>query len=332
MATISPRTDDQGTRIGWQARIRKKGFPVQVKTFRIKAEAQAWAKKIESEMERGLWRDTSEAESLTLAECLDRYRDEVVPTKKGGRRELDYVNQWKGRTISRQFMSAVRGKDVAQAMKEMEEEGKGPNTIRLHLALLSHLFKVARTEWGMESIDNPVEFVRKPKLPQGRDRRLVDDEESRLLTACQSVNPELVSIVRFAIETGMRQGEIMGMTWDKVDVKHRTVTLDNTKNGEKRVVPLSSAALLVLSKRPGKISDKVWEYGQEGVKYAFPAACKKANIKGLRFHDLRHEATSRLFEKGLNPMQVAAITGHKTLQMLKRYTHLKAEDLAKLLG
>jgi integrase len=229
-------------------------------------------------------------------------------------------------------MSAVRGKDVAQAMKEMEEEGKGPNTIRLHLALLSHLFKVARTEWGMESIDNPVEFVRKPKLPQGRDRRLVDDEESRLLTACQSVNPELVSIVRFAIETGMRQGEIMGMTWDKVDVKHRTVTLDNTKNGEKRVVPLSSAALLVLSKRPRKISGKVWEYGQEGVKYAFPAACKKANIKDLRFHDLRHEATSRLFEKGLNPMQVAAITGHKTLQMLKRYTHLKAEDLAKLLG
>ncbi len=139
MATISSRTDDQGARIGWQARIRKKGFPVQTKTFRVKAEAQAWAKKIESDMERGLWQDTSEAESLTLSDCLDRYRDEVVPTKKGGRRELDYVNQWKGRAISRQFMSSVRGKDVAQAMKEMEDEGKGPNTIRVHLALLSQV-------------------------------------------------------------------------------------------------------------------------------------------------------------------------------------------------
>lgn len=332
MATISPRADDQGIRIGWQARIRKKGFPVQVKTFRVKAEAQAWAKKIESEMERGLWRDTSEAESLTLAQCLDRYRDEVVPTKKGGRRELDYVNQWKGRTISRQFMSSIRGKDVAQAMKEMEAEGKGPNTIRLHLALLSHLFKVARTEWGMESIDNPVEYVRKPKLPQGRDRRLVDDEETRLLAACQAINPELRDIVLFAIETAMRQGEIMGMTWDNVDIKRRTVTLENTKNGEKRIVPLSSTALRVLSKSPRKISGEVWEYRQEGVKYAFPAACRKANIKDLHFHDLRHEATSRLFEKGLHPVQVAAITGHKTLQMLQRYTHLKAEDLAKLLG
>lgn len=332
MATISPRTDDQGIRIGWQARIRKKGFPVQIKTFRIKAEAQAWAKKIESEMERGLWRNTSEAESLTLSECLDRYRDEVVPTKKGGRREIDIINQWKGRAISCQFMSAVRGKDVAQTMREMEDEGKGPNTIRLHLGLLSHLFNMARKEWGMETIVNPVELVRKPKLPQGRDRRLVGDEETRLLAACQAMNPELAAIVTIAIETAMRQGEILGMTWDKVDVKRSTVTLDTTKNGEKRVVPLSSVALQVLSKQPRKIKGNVWGYRAGGLKYAFSASCSKANIKDLHFHDLRHEATSRLFEKGLGLMQVAAITGHKNMQMLKRYTHLKAEDLVKLLG
>jgi integrase len=283
-------------------------------------------------MERGLWRNTSEAESLTLAECLDRYRDEVVPTKKGGRRELDIVNQWKGRMISRQFMSSVRGKDVAQAMKEMEAEGKGPNTIRLHLALLSHLFNMARKEWGMETVDNPVGFVRKPKLPQGRDRRLVGDEETRLLAACQTANPELTDIVMLAIETAMRQGEILGMTWDNVDVKCCTVTLKTTKNGEKRIVPLSSTALRVLGKRPRKIKGNVWGYRAGGLKYAFSAACKKANIDDLHFHDLRHEATSRLFEKGLGLMQVAAITGHKNMQMLKRYTHLKAEDLAKLLG
>ena len=282
-------------------------------------------------MTRGVWRDRSESEGTTLAECLDRYLLEVVPTKRGGRREVDYIRQWKDRPIAHLYMSSVRGKDVASAMRDMEAEGKGANTIRLHLALLSHLFKVARTEWGMEALSNPVESVRKPRLPQGRDRRLVGDEELRLLEACDAINPELGAIVRLAIETAMRQGEIMGMTWDAVDLPGRTVTLQLTKNGTKRVVPLSTAAFRVLTGLPRQLNGEVWIYGQEGVKYAFPAACRRAGIKDLRFHDLRHEATSRLFEKGLNPMQVAAITGHKTLQMLKRYTHLRAEDLAKLL-
>ncbi|WP_192796455.1 hypothetical protein [Acidithiobacillus sp. 'AMD consortium'] len=106
-------------------------------------------------------------------------------------------------------MSSIRGKDVAQAMKEMEVEGKGANTIRLHLALLSHLFKVARTEWGMESIDNPVEYVRKPKLPQGRDRRLVGDEESRLREACRAIHPELVAIVIVAVAQDIADAETL---------------------------------------------------------------------------------------------------------------------------
>ncbi len=109
-------------------------------------------------------------------------------------------------------MATIRGKDVAESVAEMEREGKGPNTIRLHLALLSHLFSIAQSEWGMESLANPVRNVRsrRPKLPQGRDRRLVDDEESRLLHECaQSKHPWLLAVVRFAIETGMRAGEIL---------------------------------------------------------------------------------------------------------------------------
>jgi len=153
-----------------------------------------------------------------------------------------------------------------------------------------------------------------------------------LLEACRSVNPELTAIVRVAVETVMRQGEIMGLSWDKVNLTQRTVTLNEAKNGTKRVVPLSAAVCNVLSELPRRIDGKVWAYGQEGVKYVFPAACRRAGIKDLRFHDLRHEATSRLFEKGFNPMEVSAITGHKTLQMLKRYTHLRAEDLAKRMG
>ncbi|MCR2831102.1 site-specific integrase [Acidithiobacillus ferrooxidans] len=333
MATINSREDQDGITIGWQAIVRRKGHPSQTKTFRAKKDAEAWARSIESEMVRGVWRDRSEAESATLKECLERYAEEIIPTKKGdGRRELGFIRQWQTRPISCRFMAAIDGQDVSASIKEMEAEGKAANTIRLHLALLSHLFEVARKEWRMASLTNPVELVRKPKLPQGRDRRLVADEETRLLSACQSVNPELAAIVGFAIETAMRQGEIIGMTWTMVDLRRRVVHLPDTKNGQARDVPLSTAAERILAALPRRMDGKVWTYTQEGMRASWRRALMQAAITGLHFHDLRHEATSRLFEKGFNPMEVSAITGHKTLQMLKRYTHLRAEDLAKRMG
>jgi len=155
--------------------------------------------------------------------------------------------------------------------------------------------------------------------------------------------------IRFALETAMRRSELAGMTWDQVDIKKRTVTLLETKNGEKRIVPLSTEAIRILSTLPRRIDGKVWGMEPDSITQAFVRAVFRARsayekevegtkgaldpgfLSDLTFHDLRHEATSRFFEKGLNPMQVAAITGHKTLQMLKRYTHLKAEDLAELL-
>lgn len=352
MASITPRTDDQGHVIGWQARVRKKGYPLQVKTFRSKTEARSWAKAVESEMERGAWRDRAEADETTLHEALERYMEEIIPRKKSPG-ERNFARQWQARPIAKIALSRIRSKHVVAAIQEMEAEGKGPNTIRLHLALLSHLFTVAATQWGMESLGNPVQTAkgRRPKLPQGRDRRLVGAEETRLLDACrQSQNPWLLPVVRFAIETAMRAGEMLetkgtadpqtgerpvlstGLLWKHVDLSKRVALLPQTKNGEARTVPLSSTAVEILRGLPRSLDGKVFGTTYEAVHLAFARACRRAGIEDLRFHDLRHEATSRLFEKGLNPMQVAAITGHKTLQMLKRYTHLRAEDLAKLLG
>jgi Site-specific recombinase XerD len=332
MASITPSYNREGEHIGWQVAIRKKGFPAQYKTFRTRKEADAWATVAESEMLRGVWRDRSESESTTLMEALDRYAEEIVPSKKAPRQELVRLRQWQAKPIAKMFLASIRGKDVAAVIRDMEAEGKAPNTIRLYLALLSHLFTIARKEWGMEALSNPVELVRKPRLPQGRDRRLVGDEETRLLDTCQAMNPELASIVVIAIETAMRQGEIMGMTWDKVDLKRQTVTLEDTKNGEKRIVPLTTKATQILRDLPRNLDGKVWTYTQEGLRASYIKAVKKADIEGLTFHDLRHEGTSRFFEKGLGLMQVSAITGHKDMQMLKRYTHLKPEDLVKLLG
>jgi integrase len=140
-------------------------------------------------------------------------------------------------------------------------------------------------------------------------------------------------VVRFALETAMRRGELAGMTWDMVDLKKRTVTLPETKNGQKRIVPLSSVAATILKDRLStrRIDGEVWNIGLDAISQDFAKACHKAGISDLHFHDLRHEATSRLFEKGFDTMEVRTITGHKTLQMLARYTHLRAEDLVERL-
>lgn len=185
---------------------------------------------------------------------------------------------------------------------------------------------------------NPILYTRRPKVQDQRNRRLQGDEESRILEAAvwaetQDGSMPIARIICFALETAMRRGEIAAMQWKDVNLQRRVVLVSDSKNGESRQVPLSSVAIEALQSLPRNISGRVWGTIHEAsVSRAFAKACKRAAIEDLRFHDLRHEATSRLFEKGLNPMQVAAITGHKTLQMLKRYTHLKAEDLAKLLG
>ena len=188
---------------------------------------------------------------------------------------------------------------------------------------------------------NPVELVKgqRPKLPGGRDRRLVGDELPRLQAAALAYGGEIGLLTTWAIETAMRRGEIAAMRWEHLDrTPHaggneaRVLLIPETKNGTPRRVPLSVAALAVLDGLPRRIDGRVWGMRPDSISQAFERVCKAAGITGLTFHDLRHEATSRLFEKGLGLMEVASITGHKTVQMLKRYTHLRAEDLVGRLG
>ncbi len=331
MATFVQRPGPGGKRV-WQALVRRRGYPQQTRTFDTKAKAEDWASVLESEMARGVFVSRAEAENTTLREALDRYQREIVPGKKNADREGRRVKGLQARTLARRSMASIQGKDIAAFMQQRQAEGAGPNTVRLDLALLSHLFNVARAEWGMASLANPVEMVRKPKLPGGRTRRLVDDELPRLLAAAHVYGGEIGPLITWAIETAMRRGEIAAMRWDHLDRKARVLLIPETKNGTPRRVPLSTAALGVLDGLPRRIDGRVWGMRPDSISQAFERVCKAAGIEGLTFHDLRHEATSRLFEKGLNPMEVAAITGHKTLQMLKRYTHLRAEDLVGRLG
>nr|WP_297388446.1 site-specific integrase [Acidiferrobacter sp.] len=295
-------------------------------------QAEAWARQIEGEMDRGVFVSRAEAENTTLADALDRYAAEVSPTKKTANREIYTIRWWQASALGPRSLASIRGKDITAVLAAKEAEGAAPHTIHLYLALLSHLFTMARRAWGMEGLSNPTEFVRKPKLPQGRDRRLVDDEPARLLTTAATYGGEIGPLITWAIETAMRRGEIAAMRWEHIDRKDRVLLIPETKNGTPRQVPLSTVALQALDSLPRRLDGLVWNMRPDSISQAFERVCKAAGIEGLTFHDLRHEATSRLFEKGLNPMEVAAITGHKTLQMLKRYTHLKAKDLVGRLG
>ena len=327
MASIRKRGDFQ-----WEARVRKRGQPVQCKTFTTRAKAESWSKQIESEMDRGVFVSRAEAENTTLAEALDRYVREVLPTKKSARSAAYHAHNVR-KALGTLSLSAITSSALAKYRDRQLAEGYAAQTVKHDLSLVSRVLNICIKEWGIAlPAGNPVAQVKMPSLPPGRDRRLVDDELPRLLAAAHAYGGEIGSLITWAIETAMRRGEIAAMRWDHLDRRARVLLIPETKTGTPRRVPLSTAALAVLDGLPRRLDGRVWGMRPDSISQAFERVCKAAGIEGLTFHDLRHEATSRLFEKGLNPMQVAAITGHKTLQMLKRYTHLRAEDLVGRLG
>lgn len=361
--------------------MRRRGYPAQSKTFNTKAEAEAWAKMIESEMSRGVWVSRSEAEATTLYEALTRYEEEVSPAKKGAAQESSILKTCKAIDLAKRPLAAIRSADVAKLRDEWLKDYK-PATVLRRLAVLSHVFNIARKEWGMESLSNPVELVRKPQPNNARTRRIAtvdpsadtlgsdnpesergaqDGELERVVAASGSAL--LPSIIWLAVETAMRRGEIVTLRWEHVDLKRRVAHLPATKNGSARDVPLSSRAVAVLQVLKDAHDDaknetdddeeadngRVFEIRSDAVTRAFERAvararklyvdeCKVAKqrpdgrfLTDLRFHDLRHEATSRL--ASIFPMhELTKITGHKDPRMLMRYYHPRAEDLAKRLA
>jgi integrase len=209
----------------------------------------------------------------------------------------------------------------------------GASACNRDLSIISHAIRIAMSEWGFNLPGNPAANLRKPPQPKGRTRRLEGDEGQRLMMACQaSDNPYLAPLVTLAIETAMRRGELLGLDWDDLRLEQNYVHLALTKNGTSRDVPLSPKARQTIEALPRSISGRVIPIHPEALKGLWHRATRRADITGLRFHDLRHEATTRFFEKGLGVMEVAAITGHKDLRMLQRYVQLRPEDLARKLA
>ncbi|MBI2275725.1 MAG: site-specific integrase [Dechloromonas sp.] len=285
----------------------------------------------------------SEIKALTLSKALDNYEMEVTPSKKGADVEKGYIRKIKRHSIAKKSIYRITPEDLIGFLADLKRETKGKmngqpltgESKRKYASLISDLYEIARKRWRL-AVANPVKDIELPLPCKSRKRRLEGDEESRLIEALKtSRNKLMLPLVQLAVETAMRQGELLKMSWEdlRLDENHGTAQLRDTKNGEDRVVPLSSRAVAVLAGLPRPIKGgKIFPMTKNSVRTAWDYACKRAKINDLRFHDLRHEATSRLFELGLDRIEAASVTGHKTLQMLKDYTHLRASKLAQKLN
>jgi integrase len=340
MASIRKRTNSKGE-TSFFVEVRLKGFPPQRATFNRKTDATKWASNTEAAIREGRYFKTSEARKHTLAELVDRYVRDVLPQKPKSRaKQTSQLNWWKSE-IGAYTLAEVTPARIAETRDKLAHQtsrfGKptSPATVVRYMAALSHAFSVAVKEWGWLE-DNPIRKVRKPKEPRGRIRFLSDEEQQALLAACKESNyPHLYTIVVLALATGMRQGEILGLTWPVVDLHQGRITLHETKNNEIRTVPLVGPALAALKEhaRVRRLDTDLLFPGRNPHKPIFIrapwlAAVRTARLEDFRFHDLRHSAASYMLMSGATLGEIASLLGHKQLQMVQRYSHL-AEPAAK---
>lgn len=321
--------------VSYQAIARVKGYPEKVKTFRLEKEAIRWETKTKAAMFDGSFRDDKAVKDKTLAEAIDRLlEDPFFLSKKDWKTNEGHLRYWR-KELGKYALSKLTPDLIAKKRDELVQEVTVRGKLRSYasanryLTSLSGLFRVALEEWRWIN-ENPLRFVRKLKEPRGRTRFLSDEERQCLLEVCKkSKSSYLYPVVILALATGMRRGEILKLTWSNVDLQTGKVTLHETKNGERRVVYVTSHALEILQQHaesfmfqsPFLFSNK------HGVKpvditQSWQHAVNQAQLEDFKFHDLRHSAASYLAMNGASPSEIAEILGHKTLAMVKRYAHL----------
>jgi len=341
MATI--RKTEHGT---WKVAIRRKGHQPLYKNFKRKTDAEYWARKTEKEIDTGSYQ--SRKNEVTLREALDRYAKEVTPTKNGAKQEKNRIEQIKRLAFVDKAMSEVTSSDIANWRDKMVEAGKKPPTIKNLMMVVSGVYRQAKGEWDMGYLDNPCSNVRRPKKAPPRERRLHPGDEDLLM---QTSNDTLRLTMVFAIETSARLGEIVALEKANVDRRLRTATVHDKvgqHEGRRKRLPLTKRALAAIDeaeklhphsayvfcsadyKNKGAVQEAAHRISQSFKNLKNRKGFEQ--IKDLMFRDLRHEAISRFFEKGLSVIEVMSITGHTNPGQLDTYTHLyHQQDLASRL-
>ena len=317
----------------WQARVQIQGHSAISKTFINKADAERWARQVEVEIQKGSYTNLVLAERTTFAKIIERYITEVLPTLRGGKADFIRLKALARRPIAKLNIVALTPQKIAQHRDERLKE-IAPATVTRELSYFSSIINHARREWGIH-INNPVALVAKPKNTQGRARIMDNTETNALFDALRPTGRKsrwMLPLVKLALETAMRRSELLGLHWEHIDLERRTIFLQLTKNGTSRTVPLSTHAIQILTEIPRMIDGRVFPITHEVVSQAFNRARKQAGVKDIRFHDLRHMAITRIAEKLPNLIELSAVSGHKSLAMLKRYYHPNPELLAEKLG
>ena len=336
MANFETRETQDG-KTSYRVKIRLKGYPPQTATFQRLTDAKKWAAATESAIREGRHFKTAEAKKHTLADLVDRYIKDELPKKttKLGSNQKAQLEWWKAE-IGAYTLADINPSVVVQCrdklLTEIGNRGKvrTPASVVRYMAALSHAFTIAVNDWQWLE-DSPMRKVKKPKESRGRVRFLDDGERTKLLAACkESSNPWLYPCVILALSTGMRQGELMGLKWQDVNLKDGYLILHETKNGERRRVPLAGLGLELLREHakvrrldtdllfPGTVH----KTKPIDLRKPFDTALKAAAINDFHWHDLRHCTASYLAMNGASLAEIAEVLGHKTLQMVKRYAHL----------
>lgn len=334
MATIDRRIG-AGGKVSWRVRVRRLNGPPLTKSFDRKGDAEEWARSIEHKIDVGDHVPNAEARKRTLGDAIDRYLEITLPRakhRKNASEQTRLLTWWKKELGTRPLVNLTpaviaEARDTLAASRTKPGKPLSGSTVNRYVTALSGVLTVTWKEYGWLQ-RNPARNVTRLADSKGRERFLSDSERLALLKTCDaSAFDALGSIVRLALATGARKGELMNLQWVGVDLDRRTVRFLDTKNGESRTVPLAAPAVAVLTewKKGREAKGAVFAYPLSTLDIAWREARTKAKLDDVRFHDLRHSAASYLAMSGASLMDIAAILGHKTLAMVKRYSHLSEQ-------
>jgi len=323
----------------WQVIIRKKNYPELTRSFLSKGLASKWSKMIETQMDKRVFEDLSGAEGTTLKQLLIKYRDEIVPTYKSARTLTYRINYMLKFKVCYYNLLQLNSAHINSFKKEIGK-GRAPKTINSYILTLKRVWDLARSEWGI-TLPPQSPFALISMLPVKNERNITLSKEQlqKLVHEAGKIyiknNKQkivgkanwLPDMITFAVSTAARYSEIIGLLRKDVDFNKRLATFRNTKNGEDRTIPLSNEALQILKKQP--FGEKFFDIkSREIFKNYWNRARAAAGLKDLRFHDLRSVGIRLMITSGMQTIEVARISGHKTLNVLhRRYSRLQPEDL-----
>lgn len=316
----------------WQVQIRRQGEVPLSRTFTYRTDATAWVRQVESKQDRGDGAvDIRQLRKVTIDDLLKRYGATITVAKRGASVETIRIACLRRSELAKLSLLAA-SPDRFAAYRDRRLTEVASATVRKEMALLRHLFRIARQEWNLPLAANPIADLKPPAPAKARNRRLGPDEAAKLAAAIQVVrSPTMRALVTFALQTGMRRSELIKCRWGHFNRVARTLLIPETKTDNARTIPLSIAALDTLGTIAGNDGDLIFPVTANAVRLTWERIRIRAGMRDFRFHDLRHEAISRFFEKGLSVPEVALISGHKDVRMLMRYTHLRAENIANRL-